>query len=1002
MADALPPANGAKSIQGNIHTIQRTGAAFQNIGAARQPSQQRPKSSDCDFRESRRWAKRNEEWIDDDSELLQPTIYRRRASEDLLRSKPLPAAPPASDTEQHPNHHLNPSSAESLEQTNNPSCLSRSLNTGNWLNIRRDSAQRKIQLHQQLGRFVRKITDTSNWASKEPTPSLEEPQEQDESDRLTQATLKIKPKRPSNRGVAKLNKKPGMDNIRARKEAAAKAAEEDSDLADDGIINPNSADDPPTRCKKIPALRDEDIEETKRKSADLREVLSEYQSDRHGNLLPEINTDTMGDLGIITQERQEQHAISEPAVETYYSAEKLLGINSVDSTVWKTSNPSSGTSIQNKSLSLPRPGPRSSGRHNGLNSKYSAVSGPARTPRNGSPESLVTVVQPPRIATSKDQPVAVQPRRSTSTDSFSAFGGPLTTSTDTLTIIANEALDDSRPLMRFILTDAEPVAVQPSPRPTILHSGLVSSGKAPSDAPNRPLPDLPEVPTPESSETSRREAGSRASSPSGQSLQRKSTQSTQRSHKRRASSLASIASLDGVLQGTTSPYGSPQRNSKSANKTGSGRSSLQKRSGVVLSLTDAHYRELIAIRKTSEGRSPGLRQAHDLSASASTGDAIDTMSRDQRIHNKRLQDVASARARRRRTATREGHQSSQEAPMAEDFPPPPPSARPPTQTAVDRQHLDLKSRVQTANTSAVYLPNGGSLPTTQAERTSLTSDVPSLACQVQTSQTSTAGSCSHAESPVPVPASLSLSIPRTMETQKSRRGHSSLCSNMTPANSPILHGTPTPALSEALMPSSDDEGTGVVGVTDANKAKIPKRLRLSAGDLAAMIADMHSMRQQLNGQTRKIQAQSKQIRAIEMQKLRIVEAVNALVAVLSEPPSMVPVSSPRPVMSPGAYPHLGWPDRDSVTSMTNTGASADSASSRSRSSDLTFITEPEALGNGLMSQEGKELNMDFDRLQELIRLDRRKVGFGTDQEGKWKRPSRKSGSSAVGYVRSGA
>jgi hypothetical protein len=69
---------------------------------------------------------------------------------------------------------------------------------------------------------------------------------------------------------------------------------------------------------------------------------------------------------------------------------------------------------------------------------------------------------------------------------------------------------------------------------------------------------------------------------------------------------------------------------------------------------------------------------------------------------------------------------------------------------------------------------------------------------------------------------------------------------------------------------------------------------------------------------------------------------------------------------------------------------------------LTFITEPEAFGNGLLSQEGKELNMDFDRLQELIRLDRRKVGFGTDQEGKLKRSSRKSGSSAVGYVRSGA
>ena len=157
---------------------------------------------------------------------------------------------------------------------------------------------------------------------------------------------------------------------------------------------------------------------------------------------------------------------------------------------------------------------------------------------------------------------------------------------------------------------------------------------------------------------------------------------------------------------------------------------------------------------------------------------------------------------------------------------------------------------------------------------------------------------------------------------------------------------------------------------------MPKHLHLSASDLVAMVTDMHAMREELDAQMRKIQSQSKQIRAIEMQKVRMVDAVNALVAVVSEPVTVAPVGSRKQVMETGVSTHLGWRDRDSIASTSNTAASGDSASSESGSSDATFITEPDAVGNGVAGQDGMEFNMDFDRMQELIRLDRRKVGPG--------------------------
>jgi hypothetical protein len=198
----------------------------------------------------------------------------------------------------------------------------------------------------------------------------------------------------------------------------------------------------------------------------------------------------------------------------------------------------------------------------------------------------------------------------------------------------------------------------------------------------------------------------------------------------------------------------------------------------------------------------------------------------------------------------------------------------------------------------------------------------------------------------------------------------------------------------------------VVGATIANKVKTQNRLHFSATDLAALVADMHAMRDQLDAQMRKIQSQSKQIRAIEIQKLRMVDAVNTLVAVVSQPSTVGPRGSrrhDRNVLSTGVNPHLGWRDRDSIASTSNTVTSAGSASRGSGSSELTFISEPDALSNGLecggaREQDEMEFNMDFDRMQELVRLDKRKVGSGLDGEGKAKGSRRKKSSGAVGYL----
>jgi hypothetical protein len=1022
MANPSPRANRVKAGEAEVRTIQGTAETLETVGTSPKLLQTRPKSAHCDFRESRLWAKSNAEWIDNGKTDVHHTLYRRRASEDLLRSRPLPATPLAPKTEPHSHHQRTSSDAESLAQAHNINCLSRSLSTGNWLNIRRDSAHRKIQVHHQLGRFVRKITDTSNWASKEPTASLNQPEEEKDSDSLVQTAPQHNPRNLSTRRVAKLTKKPGMDNIRAQKEVADSLQEKYADLNADAIINLNAAEDTPKRSGNIPALLEKDIEEIKRRSANLREALSEYQSDRHGNLLPEINTDAIGDVSSGAQPNNERHATSASAPKPRYASEQLRGIDSIENTAWKTSYPSSGKSPPSMTLSPPQPGPRVSSRHSAASSSTvrrvdgsplagrSAVLAPAQSSGNESPDSFVTFVEPPDIAAIIDQTLASQLQERTSTGTLSVLEAPPTKSTDTLTAITNEALGNGRPTKISNLAEPESVALNPSTRPKKLHSGFVSSAKALGDAPNRPLPDLPEVPSPKSSEASRRDGGSRASSRSRRSLPRMSSQPSQN---RRSSSFASIASLDGMLQGNNSPHSSPRRRSISAKKSGSVQSSSQKRSSDLSNVTDATGPISASVEKSAEVVSPGLGQRSDFAAPALSHDTRDTVSRDQRIHDKRLQDIASARAKRGKRATHADHQSIQEDPVAEDFPTPP-SSRPPSQTTVDRQRSDPRGRGTTANTSAAYLQNSAGLQGSQAEHMSLASDPDSLANHDQSSQISRATSSSRGASPalmpgptpVPAPVANVTEHSKYRQVPKAKHSQASLRSSATIANTQLVHGTQTPPLSESSTPSSDEDGTGVVGAAIANKAKTRRRLHVSATDLAAMAADMRAMREQLDMQMRKIQSQSKQIRAIEIQKLRVVDAVNALVAVVSEPSTVVPMGlrgNERNITLMEVNPHLGWRDRDSIASTSNTVASAGSASSGSGSPELTFITEPDAFSNrlesvGAQGQDGMEFNMDFDRMQELVRLDRRKVGSELDQEGKAKGSRRKKSSGAVGYL----
>jgi hypothetical protein len=959
MAAPSPPANGASTGEAEIQTIPRSAAAFEIAENGLKQPEPRPRSAHDDLRESRRWAKDNAEWIDDGNVDVQRTSNRRRASEDLLRSQPLSATFVASNTEARPGHSQISSNAKSLARDHKIGWLSRSLSTS----FRGSNAHRKLHVHQQLGRFVRKITDTSNWAIKEPTASLneleDEEDEEDEGDSFAQPAPNSKPEKASTRHAAKLSKKSGMEDIRTQRESVEKTSEKLPELNTDAIINLNEAEDNPKWSEKIPALRKQDIEDVKRSSASLRDTLSEYHSDRYGNLLPAINTDSIGDLSTGAQQKHEQHGTSISAAEPRRTPERLRGIDSSENTAWKTSNPSSDKSLPNLPLA-PRPGPRTSSRYGAVTSSTalradtaplagrSRVPASVQSPRSELPGSVSTAVAPPETAAPTDRMLALNLQRQPSLGSLSIFGPLPNKSTDTLTAITLEALGNNRLLTTPKLPEIESVALKPSIRPAKLHSGFVSSGKAIGDAPNRPLPDLPEVPSPESLEKLRH-AGSNASFRSKRSLQRMSTEPG------RSRRNSSIASLNEILQGKDPLHGSPQRISRSAKKSGSIRSSSQKGSDDMPNLTNVTGAGLASGGLSTELRSPGLVQSYDFLALVPTCYTTDSATRDQRIHNKRLQDVASARARRNKTAIQREHQSIQEGLAAEDFPRPP-SSRPPSHAASQISRATIGSPGTSPMPSPALIPG-----------------------------------------PVPI---LSVVEPtKIRQARKSKRNHVSFHSKAAIADSQNIHGTQTPPLSESSTPSSEEDGTGVVGTISAENVKVQNGPHLSTSDLAAMVADMHAMRGQLDAQMRKIHEQSKRIRTIEMQKARMVHAVNALIAVATESATVVPVSlqgGERATIMGSRNENL-QPDarlnRDSMASTSNTINSLASASRSSGCSEFTFITEPDRFSNGLTGQLGHnalEFNMDFDQMQELVRLDRSKTPLGYGREEKASRTMRTS------------
>jgi hypothetical protein len=1011
MAPLSPTANGASTGEAEIQAISKSAAAFGTAGNGLRQREPRPKSAHHDLGESRRWIEDNAEWIDDDNADIERTLNRRRASENMLRSQTLPATFVASNTQASPDQSHISSNAEPLAQDHKISWLSRSVGSGKWYSFRGSNPHRKLQVHQQLGRFVKKITDASNWAIKEPTPSLNYPEEQYDSDSFVQPAPDPKPKKALTRHVSKLSKKPSMENIRAQKEAGDRTPEKPSEQNPDTIINLNAAEDSPKRLRKTPALRKQDIEDVKKSSADLRDALSEYHSDRHGNLLPTINTDSLGDITTGTQQKHEQHATSESTAEPRRTSEQLHSIDSDENTGWKVSNRNSDKSLPDPPRA-PQPGPRTSSRHGVAASRAarradetllvgnSQASASAQTPRNEPSDSISTAVAPLRTAAPIDRMLALNLPRQSPLDSLSIFGAAPMKSTDTLTAITFEALGNIKPLTTYKLPEVESVALKPATRPAKLPSGVVTSGKALGDAPNRPLPDLPENPRRKSSEKLRRGAGSSASARSKRSVQRAPAEP------RRSRRTSSIASLNEVLQGKGSLHNSPQRKSRPAKESGSIPSPSQERPDGMPSLTNVTGAELASRELSTELRSPTLVQSHDFLALVSTCYATDSATRDQRIHNKRLQDVASARARRNKTAIQRGHQSIQEGLVAEDFPRPP-SSRRTSYATLARQKSDSKGRALAANFGPVYLGNNTGLQTFHHGRKSPSPASPSLASHVQATQIGRAAVTSPGASPIPSPALIPGSVPLLSVTeptkkrlaQKSKPSHVSLHSM---AGSPKIQGAQTPPLSESSTSSSDEQGTGVVGTNSAEKVEVLNGSHLSNSDLAAMVADMRAMRGQLDAQMRRIHEQSKQILAIEMQKARMVQALNALVAVATE---TVPVSAQWGERAAiiGSRKENRLSDarlnRDSLLSTSNTINSLVSASRSSGCSEFTFITEPERFSNGSTGQQGHnilEFSMDFDRMQDLVRLDKTKTSLGYNRGEK---ASRTMKASTFGHLR---
>jgi hypothetical protein len=172
-----------------------------------------------------------------------------------------------------------------------------------------------------------------------------------------------------------------------------------------------------------------------------------------------------------------------------------------------------------------------------------------------------------------------------------------------------------------------------------------------------------------------------------------------------------------------------------------------------------------------------------------------------------------------------------------------------------------------------------------------------------------------------------------------------------------------------------------------------------------MAADMQAMRGQLDAQMRQIHEQSKQIQAIEIQKARMVHALNALITVATETATAVPIDArwgERAAIIGSRNENLlsdARLNRDSLVSTSNTLNSLLNASRSSGCSEFTFITEPERFSNGLTSQQGHnalEFSMDFDRMQDLVRLDRSKASLGYGREEK---ASRTMKANTFGHLR---
>ncbi len=314
--------------------------------------EERPRSANWPFlRESTHWARFNAKYIDDGEEDTGFGLRvggPRLASEDLLRSQSSSAAPfrAGSEPKACEIHGLpDDKSGRTLK------CLHRPHNTRNWLGLRPNNITNnldsegvdnettpKVPVHQQVGRLMKKITDASNWAHKEPTASLREPGLSGESDVPMQTRPHSIQRKTSLRHITSLKERANnMHCFGAHHDTTASHKPDNVSQQNNEVINLNAAESntkPPGKGRR-PSRQD--VEEENKRSVELSTVFTRHppHSEHYLDLstvLPDINTDAFR-LSICDTRRNSEQQAPSAAAATRTSAGPAKTQNSMEPTV---------------------------------------------------------------------------------------------------------------------------------------------------------------------------------------------------------------------------------------------------------------------------------------------------------------------------------------------------------------------------------------------------------------------------------------------------------------------------------------------------------------------------------------------------------------------------------------------------------------------------------------------------------------------------------------------